>query len=231
MPFYFAGIDIGVTKTEGVLLSEDRLQIEYFRVKRGSSFQITETTSLRHLVEDVINELLKTHRRGKVELLTLGIAGVFREKEREFVYEALRAINRVDRMVVVSDAEIAHYAAFEGAPGVLIIAGTGSIVIGLDKNGKLHRLGGYGYIIGDIGSASWIGLEGIKRVIAHMEGMGGDTALTQRIVDYLKIETPYEIVPILYRQDSIPGFLGSIAEIVSEASKDGDSAALEIINR
>jgi glucosamine kinase len=60
-------------------------------------------------------------------------------------------------IAVVGDMQIALEAAFDTAPGVIVIAGTGSIAYGRDRQGRTARAGGWGFAIGDEGSAHWIG--------------------------------------------------------------------------
>jgi glucosamine kinase len=66
---------------------------------------------------------------------------------------------------VVGDMEIALEAAFGSGPGVIVIAGTGSISYGRDQRGNTARAGGWGFAIGDEGSAHWIGREAIRAIL------------------------------------------------------------------
>jgi len=66
---------------------------------------------------------------------------------------------------VVGDMEIALEAAFDTGPGVIVIAGTGSIAYGRDATGKTVRAGGWGFAIGDEGSAHWIGRSAVNLVL------------------------------------------------------------------
>jgi N-acetylglucosamine kinase-like BadF-type ATPase len=70
------------------------------------------------------------------------------------------------RTVIVSDAELEYYNQFGDYPGILVIAGTGSIALCIDKTRKVHRCGGYGPNVSDEGSGYWLGLEAIKHVLA-----------------------------------------------------------------
>jgi N-acetylglucosamine kinase-like BadF-type ATPase len=75
---------------------------------------------------------------------------------------------------VVGDMEIALQAAFDDAPGVIVIAGTGSIAYGRDKMGKTLRAGGWGFEIGDEGSAHWIGRAAVGAVLRASDRDGDD---------------------------------------------------------
>ncbi len=79
---------------------------------------------------------------------------------REFLAEILPG--PVD---VVGDMQIALEAAFDTGPGVIVIAGTGSIAYGRDRQGKTLRAGGWGFAIGDEGSAHWIGRAAVMAIL------------------------------------------------------------------
>jgi len=70
---------------------------------------------------------------------------------------------------VVGDMQIALEAAFGAGPGVIVIAGTGSIAYGRDRAGKTLRAGGWGFAIGDEGSAHWIGRSAVSAILRASE--------------------------------------------------------------
>ena len=76
---------------------------------------------------------------------------------------------------VVGDMEIALEAAFDTGPGVIVIAGTGSIAYGRDAAGATARAGGWGFAIGDEGSAHWIGREAVRAILREHDRTNGTT--------------------------------------------------------
>jgi N-acetylglucosamine kinase-like BadF-type ATPase len=76
------------------------------------------------------------------------------------------------RVAVGNDGEAALLGAFAGAPGIVVIAGTGSIAFGRGPDGVLSRAGGHGYLIGDEGSGYWIGNQAVRRALASADGNG-----------------------------------------------------------
>jgi len=79
---------------------------------------------------------------------------------------------------VVGDMEIALEAAFAEGPGVIVIAGTGSIAYGRDPQGKTFRAGGWGFAIGDEGSAHWIGRKAVNAVLRESDRLPEGTGAT-----------------------------------------------------
>lgn len=94
-------------------------------------------------------------RPDQVGALVVASRGVWTPAERRAAAAALRGFAR--RVRVISDVEAARDGALGAAPGILLLAGTGSIALGRDRRGRLARAGGLGPLLGDEGSAFWIG--------------------------------------------------------------------------
>ncbi|MDE2238149.1 MAG: hypothetical protein KGK30_09685, partial [Elusimicrobia bacterium] len=107
-----------------------------------------------------IAALLKRWNNPKLSWLLLGGKGLRGRREQKALRRALRGL--ADRIVVISDLELSHRAAFRGGTGVLLIAGTGSSALGRDRKGRWRYAGGWGPLLGDEGSAFWIGKEALK---------------------------------------------------------------------
>ena len=84
---------------------------------------------------------------------------------------------------VVGDMQIALEAAFDTGPGVIVIAGTGSIAYGRDQQGRTVRAGGWGFAIGDEGSAQWIGRSAVNSLLRASDRIDGipETALAKAL--------------------------------------------------
>ncbi len=94
-------------------------------------------------------------RPDQVGALVVASRGVWTPAERRAAAAALRGL--AQRVRVISDVEAARDGALGAAPGILLLAGTGSIALGRDRRGRLARAGGLGPLLGDEGSAFWIG--------------------------------------------------------------------------
>src|SRR6266581_557596 len=98
--------------------------------------------------------------RARIGALAVAARGVWTARERAALRRRLRAL--APRVDVLSDAEAAWLGALDGRPGVVVLAGTGSIVVGRDARGRWARAGGLGPLLGDEGSAFWIGREWLR---------------------------------------------------------------------
>jgi N-acetylglucosamine kinase-like BadF-type ATPase len=105
----------------------------------------------------LLARLWRRWRLARADVAALGVAarGIWTPGERRALARRLGGL--AARVVVVSDVEAAYLAAMGARPGVLLLAGTGSIALGRDRRGRWTRAGGLGPLLGDDGSAFWIG--------------------------------------------------------------------------
>lgn len=113
-------------------------------------------------------------RRRNVGALVVASRAIWTGAERRALARALGRLAR--RVVVISDAEAALLGSIGDRPGVLVLAGTGSIVVGRGARGRAARAGGLGPLLGDEGSAFWLAREWL-RVVTRGEDVGPVTAL------------------------------------------------------
>ena len=107
----------------------------------------------------------------------LGLAGLRSATEGGRIAAELAARTGA-RVAVGDDTDAALAGAFRGAPGIVVIAGTGSGAVGRDAAGRTVRVGGHGYLLGDEGGGYWIGREAVRAALRGADGTGPATALT-----------------------------------------------------
>jgi N-acetylglucosamine kinase-like BadF-type ATPase len=98
--------------------------------------------------------------RQRVASLVVASRGLWTVGERHALARSLRGYAR--RVRVISDAQAALLGALGGRPGVLVLSGTGSIVVGRDARSRWSRAGGLGPLVGDEGSGFWLGREWLR---------------------------------------------------------------------
>ncbi len=139
------GVDRGGTWTRVAALDARR------RLVRSSRFR---TTPIRSLPGKLV-PLLRGWPRGTAVPLVIATRGAFSRKwKKPFLFKALKG--KLGLAGVISDAEAAHYAAFKGKSGLLLIAGTGSVVFS-GRPGAFKKTGGFNPASGDPGSGRWLG--------------------------------------------------------------------------
>jgi N-acetylglucosamine kinase-like BadF-type ATPase len=127
---------------------------------------------------------------------------------------------------VVGDMVIAHEAALGGGPGLLVIAGTGSIAYGHNAAGHTARAGGWGFAVSDEGSGHWIGVRAVSAVLqAH--DLGEATLLEPAIMEHWDIASHDELVRVA-NAHAAPDFAG-LFPLVVRAFETGDARARQIL--
>jgi N-acetylglucosamine kinase-like BadF-type ATPase len=166
------------------------------------------------------------HRRGTV--LVVGAAGAGRETERRELEQALRGEALADRLLVTTDIEIALAAAFGEGPGIVVIAGTGSVVIGRDAEGRILRRGGYGWQMGDEGSGYAIGRAALGAVSRAKDGRSPDTALTPLLFEVTR-SGDFDAL-VRWAASAGPAEVAALAPHVLHTAERGDAVAQGIMD-
>jgi N-acetylglucosamine kinase-like BadF-type ATPase len=136
---------------------------------------------------------------------------------------------------VVGDMEIALAAAFGKGPGVIVVAGTGSIVFGRDAQGKVARAGGLGFTVSDEGSAHWIGLAAVRAVLRAADEAGEDQAerdpawRARRLFSELKTAWSLTSLPQLARAANATPDFAVLFPAVLAAAEAGDIVARQVM--
>src|SRR5688572_15481058 len=143
------GIDAGGTKT-CCLLANERGDILAEARGGGANLQSAGELEVEKVLHGVMEQVL-ADRDERPAAICLGIAGVDRPDDAEAVQGIMRRIGHASKTLVVNDALVALVAGAGDNPGVVIVAGTGSIAYGRDAAGRAARAGGWGYLLGDEG--------------------------------------------------------------------------------
>ncbi|MEC0373088.1 BadF/BadG/BcrA/BcrD ATPase family protein [Paenibacillus chibensis] len=170
----------------------------------------------------------------QVACAVFGLAGLDTAYDRriieELVHEALASTQvQADRVVVDNDGVAALLGASGGDPGILIIAGTGSIVYGINAKGDSARAGGWGHRVGDEGSGYWIGKQGIRAVLRGYDGRGVATSLTAKLLQHLKLHNEEELFNWAYSAAYSVDKTAELSKLVDEAAQEGDAPARRIL--
>lgn len=154
-----------------------------------------------------------------------GFSGGAEDKE-PYVRELVRSA----RFKFTHDAEIALTGATGGEPGVMLIAGTGSIAFGRNAAGATARAGGWGYIFGDEGGAFDLTRRALRAALQNEEGWGPATALRDLLLQATGAPDANTLMHRFYN-DFSRASIASLAPLVTQAAAQGDSAAVEIVDQ
>jgi len=226
---FVLGIDAGGTKTV-CLLADGAGTI--IAEARGPGANLHAAGELA--VEKVLHEVMESaigDRQIIPAAVCLGIAGVDRDDEASTVRAITRRLGHRSHAVVVNDALIALVAGAGDAPGVVIIAGTGSIAYGRNREGEAARAGGWGHMIGDEGSGYWIGREALAAVMRAADERGPETRLTADILAHFGISDVSRLPRIVYDREQPRTAVAALGPLVQRVSEQGDAVATRILER
>jgi N-acetylglucosamine kinase len=153
----------------------------------------------------------------------LGVAGTERSRLRQRLLDGMRG--SFGDTAIVSDAASALAGGTGCRPGVVVIAGTGSIAYGENGLGETARAGGWGWRLGDEGSGYTIGLKAIMAALRAHDGRAPETLLKRRIINHLGLDDIDGIIDWVYEQGREPRDIAYLVPLVREAEALGDEAA------
>ena len=136
---------------------------------------------------------------------------------------------KAEHYLITHDAHIALAGATAGAPGVIVIAGTGSIAFGRNSQGITARAGGWGYAFGDEGSAFDIARQALRAILRHEEGWGTPTGLLEAMLASTGTVCADELLHLSYTDRFPRERVAALAPLVDEAARGGDRVANEIL--
>ena len=229
---YFLGIDGGGTKTSFSLIDEKGNLLT--RVIKGTCHPAQiGFENLEKLLFEGLDEITKEMKISKTDInySYLGLAGFGIVKEiADKISIVVSKVFKEMKYTLNSDVRVAIAGALACEDGINIVAGTGSIVLAL-KDEELKRCGGWGYSVGDEGSAYWIGKKALAIFSKESDGRLEKSHLYHIFKEKLSLDKDYQIISFV--NEKIKGDRGEIAKLAalcSQAATLGDKAAINIFN-
>lgn len=223
------GIDGGGTHSTAVAAYPDG-HVAAVAYGGGMNFHNIGVAPVRQRMEELVAELC-----GRCGCEAAGVCvglsaldGPANESTHALFAEGALASSGLD---LQSDAYIALMGATQGGPGMIVIAGTGSMLVALDGQGRELVSGGWGYLLGDAGSGYTLAREGLLAAIDHAEGLGEATPLLEDALDYFGADAPRGLIDRVYAPDATPAHLAGFARHVLTRASEGDPAAQTILQR
>jgi len=227
---FYLGIDAGGTKTHAIIAdSESRVIGEGFS-GAANPLRAGLEEAISHIEQAVAEACTQAEvKLYSIESACAAVAGINHPIHYHTMKDALSDALHIEGLELVTDARAALEGALDGKPGVVIIAGTGSIAVGMDASGRQARAGGFGPTLSDEGSGYDIARRGLQAVISSFDGRSPDTMLTDLICKRLGVASPSDLPAVIYNSDSEPVEIAPLAELVDEAARRGDEVARKIL--
>lgn len=223
------GVDGGGTKTQAVILDVNFAVLGEGLAGPSNPLRVG-IASAAAAVREAIDRACEVAQVRRPDLLAarIGLAGARRNELSARMREAL-AGSGISDVVVVGDADIALYGATEGRPGLIVIAGTGSICCGINARGRRECAGGWGPIAGDEGGGSWISRRALRAIAHAVDGRGPATTLTEAACAYFHVTNPNDLSTAIYAPTMTNERLAGFGKDVIEAAKTKDRIARDIL--
>ncbi|MBR9991220.1 MAG: hypothetical protein KFH98_15770 [Gemmatimonadetes bacterium] len=221
----YVGVDGGGTHARAVVVDE-KGRVLARRVGPAGLVDPRDPGSAAAAVARLVRDALRDAGASSAAALCCGLAGAGRPHEREAVRIALTLEHIAELVVVVGDAEAAMADAFPDGPGVLVVAGTGSIAWARAADGATVRVGGWGQLLGDEGSGYDIGIGGLRAVARAADERTGPTALTAVLLSALGLNATDEL--IAWAASASKAQIAALAPSVLSCAERGDEAAAAV---
>ncbi len=221
------GVDAGGTKTTYALAEGEQVLA---RTHAGSikPLRVSFEQAQQHFADAMAALEAQSGRKvADVAAVSIGTAGVRLPQTAGWMRD-LVAAHTAARLEVCGDEEIALDAAFAGGRGVLVIAGTGSNVMGRARDGQRCNVGGWGPVLGDEGSGYWIGIEALRAAVRAYD-FGEKSAILPEVLAAWECATIGEMVDHAHAVPS-PDF-SLLAPMVSACAEAGDPVCARVLER
>lgn len=228
------GVDGGGTQTRSLLVNEQGTVLG--RGLAGSTnIHHIDAPTLRANLRSVVEQAFDGVDSASIELAAacFGLAGLSAAHARTQANAIIADLELQPKhgVSILTDAHIALTGGLAGAPGMVLLAGTGSACFGLDADGNVHRTGGWGSIADDGGSGGWIGRQAIECAIRQADGRRSGNALKTEIFKQLNIQSLDDVVQRLHGDAIQWNEIAALCPIVIQLAASGDADADEILQR
>ncbi len=228
---FIVGLDGGGTKTKCIFADESGKSV--LEKSGGPSNFLSignekAVSNIMSLLKSGLSELNSSVEN--LSIILAGVSGAGRKFHADQLKESLlqKLPENLTNVYVESDARVALEGALAGEPGVILIAGTGSIIFGKDASGKIHRAGGFGRMIGDEGSGYSIGIKTLRLISGIIDGRENREKILDDFRTIFHINNEDDLISLVHN----PGFDGaSIAMFTIKSAEEGSIKAQEILDQ
>lgn len=223
-------IDGGATRTRCVAI--DRAGRKLGEAERGASNHLQQTAeAVRTTLAEGVEETLRLANlcKGDVKCVSAGLAGVDYDGYGAAPMLALFRELGFECCLVYGDMVIAHAAALGMKPGIVVLAGTGSAIFGADLAGRRVKVGGWGPVYGDEGSAQRISQRAMIAAARAYDGRGPATALLEALTHDLNVSDFRESISVIYGPE--PRDIASLCRTVHRTAAAGDTVARSLFRQ
>ncbi len=225
------GIDGGGTRTRIVAVDGTGVLVGYAEFDSINLDDVPRDDAHLRLREALANLRQEVGRNAPFDAGFLGMGGVLAARDRASMRRLATAagLAHEERIGVHHDAFAALEGGLLGAPGIIVVAGTGSICFGRNHDGHEAKCGNWGPSLGDEGSGHWLGREALRATAHAYDGRRPQTSLARAALTWLGIDDPDELLERVHRNDLTRSVIASFAPTVLRLAREGDPVATDIV--
>lgn len=223
----YVGLDGGGTRVRALAVSPCG-EVIGFGIGGPSNISANPEEIVEASIRDALTQAVGAGGFGRINRITAGMAGGGAPAMADR-YAVILGHLGLHRHNVTTDAEVALGGACSGRPGAVLMAGTGSMAFGRTPDGRPVRAGGWGPLLGDEGSAAWIGRKAIQAVLRAADGRGPETSMAGPFMAHFSVSALESLKSEAAAGRLTPARLASAVPLVRCAADDGDGPAIRII--
>ncbi len=225
------GVDGGGTNCRAAIVDANALVCGEGRAEAANFLRVGLEAAIKH-IKIAVDEACKHAgtEPSKITTACVGLAGVSHPDHHRRMLAALKQVLPIPKIALETDARVALAGATGNEPGIVIIAGTGSIACGINDRGRFARAGGWGPTMGDEGSGSYIGRRALEAVVMAYDYRGEPTGMMEPVLRHFGVASPPELPPVIYDSPAeVVGKIAQLSRIVVTAAQEGDKVAMKIL--
>jgi N-acetylglucosamine kinase-like BadF-type ATPase len=211
VPGRLLGVDAGGSATRAVVVADGQV------VEQRTAPPMNALLTMAHP-----DRLLELIRQARVVAAGIGLPGL-RSAERAAALAGELTMRAGCPVHVTNDGETAWLGAFGGEPGIVVMAGTGSAAFGCDGE-RWARAGGHGFLLGDEGSAYWIGRAAVQAALRWEDGMDGGSQALHRAVTGASGQDLAALVRDVHSRPADRDRLAGLAPVVTALASQDQTA-------
>lgn len=228
---FVLGLDGGGSHTQCVIMDETGAEMAR-GVGSASNHQSVGIESATEAIAECMENTLAAAGRPNISAACWGMAGLDRPEDEQIIDRMAKSLLPKVPVRVVHDSTIALVGGTGGKDhGVVIISGTGSIIVGYHPSGQIERASGWGHLLGDEGSGYYIALRGLNAATRAFDGRDRMTSLIEDFTEETGDVTFEKLVSRIYLDDWFAPDIAALAPVVLAAADLGDKVALDIVDQ
>ena len=216
------GLDIGGTKTHGLLLRNGVPAAE--AVAGSANMQNVSAEKAAANLAEIFTAL----DAGPVDRVIAGSGGIDTDDDAAVLRALITPHVPGAAVDVIHDTRLI-LAAGEAPDGIAVIAGTGSVAWGLNPAGQEARCGGWGYLLGDEGSGYWVAREAVRHTLRTFNLGGEPDELAASLMRACSVTEPVQLISLFHSRETGRRYWAAKAGVVFDAALQGSTAAVEIV--